>query len=152
MNSANKVVILSSIIVMLAMMVNFNSQAQEEKIDKSKDQTLSIKIQSDGCGVVVINDSADNCTAEYGPARGKCQSDGECVCSKKDKRITWKSSQKEIKIKFHDQNKTPFNHQCTLESGGDGIISCKVKNQGDFHYDIYVKGCPDFHDPRIIIE
>lgn len=133
----------------------FFANAQNNGANKDRDQSLTVAIDAQSCAIGVTLDSEDNCKANFGDTRGPCKNQKECICSKKDKTITWTPNKnKKIEIKFTSSSpeKGPFNEQCSLKSGTSGKVSCKIKKKGTFDYDVHVEGCAGKpYDPRIVI-
>lgn len=124
------------------------------KPDKIKDEMLVITLGADHC-VQSIAPQFDNCAAAYPEDKNPCKGIKDCICSKKDKKITWKTSPSttfEIKFtKSTTDKKDPFKN-CTLKPESGSEISCKVTNKGSYTYDVYAKGClAKPYDPMIII-
>ncbi len=128
--------------------LSFASLADNHKI---KDQTLSIEINQQSCAIYVRNDSEDNCKEL---PDNPCKNKSQCVCSKKDKYITWEADKrKNFEIVFHN-NDSPFNaNQCSLKTAGKAEIRCKIHKKGEFDYDVHVEGCQEKpYDPKIIVK
>ncbi|QBY05432.1 hypothetical protein E2K93_14095 [Thalassotalea sp. HSM 43] len=130
---------------------------QAEQIDKMKSTTITINLDADNCVIEPLEPDVDNCALQFGAENSPCKGKKDCICSKKDKRIVWKTSPgKEFEILFtastNDKHKKPF-HNCDLKAGGDDIVDCKVKHKGTYTYDVAVKDCAGSnYDPVIIIQ
>ena len=149
----NNKILKSIISILLLSCSSFFINAQQVEEDKLKDQSLVVAINEQSCAIGVTISGVDNCKAKFGEGRGACGSKKDCVCSKKDKTITWTPNKtKKIEIKFTTPA-TPFKADCALKSGTSGKVSCKVKNKGTFDYDVHVEGCAGKpYDPRIVIQ
>ncbi|WP_371377481.1 hypothetical protein [Thalassotalea aquiviva] len=124
----------------------------EEEVNKVKNQTLTVITDAQNCATAVNNTSPDNCKAIYGDDRGPCKNKSDCVCSKKEKDITWVADRGQ-KIEIDFLAGSPFKSSCELKSLDNGKVECKVKNKGDFEYEVKVEGCEDKpYDPRIIVQ
>ncbi|TRX55645.1 hypothetical protein [Thalassomonas sp. M1454] len=149
----NNKMLKSATAILILSFSSFFVNAQQTTEDKFKDQSLSVAINDKSCAKGVTITSPDNCKAEFGEGRGACGTKKDCVCSKKDKTITWTPDKnKKIEIKFTTAA-TPFKADCALKSGTSGKVSCKIKNKGTFDYDVYVEGCAGKpYDPRIVVQ
>lgn len=117
--------------------------------NSGRDKALVIKI-----------DPVTHCAISVEPANHKqdcklespnpCKNDPECICSKKEKYIVWTAST-EDKFDINFPNGTPFK-RCNYKSENAGEIRCKIKNDGDFYYEVNIEGCANNpYDPRIVV-
>jgi len=100
---------------------------------------------------VVPSDHESNCALLYPADKNPCKNDPECVCSKKEKYISWQTSTgDEFDINFTEGS--PFK-RCDYSAGRDGKVRCKIKNDGDYYYEVNVEGCDSNpYDPRIVVQ
>lgn len=145
MLTVNRIKTISIIITFIM----FTTASFSLKADRKQDLEIIIK---NSCAVEVISDPNDNCKVKHGQMRGQCGTDKECICMSRNKFVAWTANEdKKFEIKFHDDS--PFTRNCKLKSGNNGKIKCKIETRGDFHYDVYVEGCPSKpYDPRIVVE
>lgn len=93
----------------------------------------------------------NNCSLLYPADKNPCKHDPECVCSKKEKYITWQTSTGDG-FNIHFTEGSPFK-KCEYSAGRDGEVRCKIKNNGDYYYEINVQGCAtNPYDPRIVVQ
>ncbi|MDN3653252.1 hypothetical protein QWY77_10905 [Thalassotalea ponticola] len=150
------------IIVLTALVTTGVSYAQDANTtdadDKIKNTTITINLDENNCVIEPLAIYPDNCAAKFGSENNPCQDKKDCICSKKDKHITWLTSpSQEFEVQFtasdNADRKTPFKDDCSLKADGDGNVDCKVKHKGTFVYDIAVKACEgSSYDPVIIIQ
>lgn len=124
------------------------------KPDKIKNEVLVITLGADHC-VQSIAPDVDNCALAYTEETNPCKNKKDCICSKKDKNITWKTMPATtFEIRFSEsttEHKKPFDG-CNLKPDSGSQIDCKVQHKGEYTYDVYVKGClAKPYDPVIII-
>ena len=49
-------------------------------------------------------------------------------------------------------DKSPFK-KCTYSADPNGKVRCKIKNEGDYYYEVNVEGCAtNPYDPRIVVQ
>jgi hypothetical protein len=96
---------------------------------------------------VLAADNKQDCKLE---SPNPCKKDRECICSKKEKYISWTTNTRDkFDINFTDG--TPFK-KCRYTSESAGNVRCKIKNAGDFYYEVNVEVCASNpYDPRIIV-
>jgi len=128
---------------------------------KAENQKILVKIKScDNIKVKVINGSE---CSEEDYISGPCKNQDECFCISPDKKTKWRIVSKvdnKIKLKFKDENgnkiKAPFLNKCLNDYSEDKVV-CKIKPKSKlsreiYDFDVKVKGCPNAHDPRIVIK
>lgn len=119
----------------------------------AKDRELIIVVDATNhCAVnVVPSNNESNCALLFAVDKNPCKNDPECVCSKKEKYITWQTSNGD-EFDIHFTNGSPFK-QCAYSAERDGKVRCKIKNQGDYYYEVNVEGCAkNPYDPRIVVQ
>lgn len=100
---------------------------------------------------VAPSDNENNCALLYSSDKNPCKNDKECVCSTKEKYITWQTSTGD-QFDVHFTQGSPFK-KCTYNADRDSKVRCKIKNKGDYYYEISVKGCAtNPYDPRIVVK
>ncbi|WP_371188926.1 hypothetical protein [Thalassotalea maritima] len=145
--------VLIGLSVLVASLALSDALADDHKI---KDQTLTINVNADNCVESITADQHDNCQAEFGDENNPCKGKKDCICSNKDKHITWQivpAQEFEIQLtsSSNPNHKTPFK-QCDLKSGSDGDLKCKVHHKGTYTYEVAVKACEGSgYDPIIIV-
>lgn len=121
--------------------------------NRAKDRELIIDVDpSTHCAVnVAPSDAESNCALLYPADKNPCKNDPECVCSKKEKYISWQTSTGDaFNINFTEGS--PFK-KCKYSADNDGEVRCKIKNDGDFYYEVNVTGCAtNPYDPRIVVK
>ena len=121
--------------------------------NSAKDRELIIHVDPDSHCVLEVASSSNenNCAMLYPTNNNPCKNDPECICSKKEKYITWQTSTGDsFDINF--TNGSPFK-RCTYSAGPNGEVRCKIKNDGDYYYEVNVEGCAtNPYDPRIVVQ
>ena len=121
--------------------------------NNAKDRELIIHVAAASHCVLEVTPSKNenNCAILYAANKNPCKNDPECVCSKKEKYITWQTSTGDsFNINFTD--KSPFK-KCTYSADPNGKVRCKIKNEGDYYYEVNVEGCAtNPYDPRIVVQ
>jgi hypothetical protein len=139
---------MNKMIILLTLVCSFAAFGND------KDQTLEIIATTQNgqtCIADILPPADDNCKHANGN-RGACDGFKDCVCSKPDKHIEWKSAAiKNYTVYFYEDS-SPFNDNCKLDSNNDGKLKCRIKGDasGTYQYGVKVAGCADY-DPRIII-
>ena len=122
---------------------------------KAVEQNVRLKITDPGDGSqcqvqAVFKGDHDNCKNKKANGRDNCSKDGGCVCTRKEKHITWIMENKEpFSIKFDQGNENPFvqkgSHECKFQSNKKGKLRCRVKGKdvanGSYRYSIDVAHC-----------
>lgn len=119
----------------------------------AKDKELIIDVDPNTqCAVFVgPSENESNCAILYPSGNNPCKNDPECVCSKKEKYISWQTSNG-AKFDIHFTEGSPFK-KCNYNAERNSEIRCKIKNQGDYYYEINVEGCAtNPYDPRIVVK
>jgi hypothetical protein len=121
--------------------------------NRSKDRELIIHVDpTTHCAMSVTPSVNENhCALLYSTNKNPCKNDPECVCSKKEKYISWQTTTGD-KFNIHFTEGSPFK-RCKYSAGRDGEVRCKIKNSGDHYYEINVQGCASNpYDPRIVVK
>lgn len=121
--------------------------------NSAKDKELIIAVDpATNCAIYVApSQQESNCAVLYPADKNPCKNDPECVCSTKEKYITWHTSTGNA-FDIHFTHGSPFK-QCEYSSGSAGEVRCKIKNEGDYYYQINVVGCANNpYDPRIVVK
>lgn len=132
------------------LIIIFSAEAQN---NESKNQNLTVKIDTNNCVTAVVPASTgpSNCELDYPAEKNPCKGKSECICMKKEKNVIW-TADKANKIEIKFSNDSPFNQQCTLKSTSNKI-DCKIKNAGTFDYEVHAEGCASKpYDPRIVVQ
>lgn len=123
------------------------SEVKEQKV------RLEVTSPSDGgqCQVkAVFKGDHDNCKNKKAKGRDDCHKDQGCVCTRKEKHITWEMKNKEkFTIKFDQGSSNPFvqngDHECKFKSNNKGKLRCRVKGKdvpsAMYRYSIHVENC-----------
>ncbi|MBA6297838.1 hypothetical protein [Colwellia sp. MB02u-9] len=152
MNSQN-IKLLKKMISGLILLIATTSLAAFAASNSAKDKELLIHVDpSTHCAIKVtpsVNES--NCALLYSESKNPCRNDPECVCSQKEKYIAWQTTTGDaFDIRFTEGS--PFK-RCEYQAGRDGEVRCKIKNTGDYYYEVNVKGCAtNPYDPRIVVQ
>ncbi|MBA6326613.1 hypothetical protein H4J46_01380 [Colwellia sp. MB02u-6] len=152
MNS-QKINLLKNMTSGLILLIATTSLAAFAASNSAKDKELLIHVDpSTHCAIKVapsVNES--NCTLLYSESKNPCKNDPECVCSKKEKNITWQTTSGDaFDIRFTEGS--PFK-RCEYSAERDGEVRCKIKNSGDYYYEVNVEGCAtNPYDPRIVVQ
>ncbi|MBA6287333.1 hypothetical protein [Colwellia sp. MB3u-4] len=152
MNSQN-IKLLKKMISGLILLIATTSLAAFAASNSAKDKELLIHVDpSTHCAIKVtpsVNES--NCALLYSESKNPCKNDLECVCSQKEKYIAWQTTTGDaFDIRFTEGS--PFK-RCVYQAGRDGEVRCKIKNTGDYYYEVNVKGCAtNPYDPRIVVQ
>ncbi len=140
----------------LLFILSFSYLALAKPVDKYKDQSFEVTPDIEQCSAKIDLKGEDNCKTETG-TRGDCEGVKACVCSTKGKKIKWKSTNNDIKLKINFKTDTPFKDNCTDKA--KKTVVCTVKGNvtaGNYDYDIYLesaeKKCDEPIDPRVIIK
>jgi len=121
--------------------------------NNAKDRELVIDVDpSTHCAIKVApSDNESKCALLYSANKNPCKNDPECVCSKKEKYISWQTSTGD-KFDVHFTNGSPFK-KCTYSADRGDKVRCKIKNAGDFYYEVNVEGCAtNPYDPRLVVK
>ncbi|MBA6293931.1 hypothetical protein H4J58_07080 [Colwellia sp. MB3u-70] len=152
MNSQN-IKLLKKMISGLILLIATTSLAAFADSHSAKDKELLIHVDpSTHCAIKVApSDNESNCALLYSESKNPCKNDPECVCSKKEKYIAWQTTTGDaFDIRFTQGS--PFK-RCEYQAGADGEVRCKIKNSGDYYYEVNVKGCAtNPYDPRIVVQ
>lgn len=119
----------------------------------AKDKELVIIIDpTSHCAInVAPSDNESNCAILYPTGKNPCKNDPECVCSTKEKYISWQTSTG-AGFDIHFTHGSPFKN-CTYSAAPHGEVRCKIKKQGDYYYEVNVEGCANNpYDPRIVVK
>lgn len=137
-------------LILLIAIISIGAYAQN---NSDKDQELIIDVDpSTHCAInVAPADHESNCSLLYSADKNPCKHDPECVCSKKEKYISWQTTTGDG-FDIHFTDGSPFK-RCEYSAGRDGEVRCKIKNDGDYYYEINVQGCAtNPYDPRIVVK
>ena len=118
-----------------------------------RDKELIIQVDPlTHCAInVAPSDNENNCALLYPADKNPCKNDPECVCSKKEKYISWQTSTGDAFDVYFTEG-SPFK-VCDYSADINGKVRCKIKNKGDYYYEINVKGCAtNPYDPRIVVQ
>ncbi|SEL02777.1 hypothetical protein SAMN05216262_1056 [Colwellia chukchiensis] len=121
--------------------------------NSAKDKELIIVVDPvSHCAVnVVPSDNESNCAILYPVGKNPCKNDAECVCSQKEKYISWRTSNAD-EFNIHFTDGSPFK-RCQYRAERGEKLRCKIKNKGDYYYEVNVKGCAtNPYDPRIVVQ
>lgn len=121
--------------------------------NSAKDKELLIYVEPlTHCAVKVapsVNESI--CALLYSAKKNPCKNDPECVCSKNEKYIVWKTTTGDA-FNINFTKGSPFK-KCEYRADRDSEVRCKIKNSGDYYYEVNVKGCAtNPYDPRIVVQ
>lgn len=142
-----------STLIKVLMFIIASSSIFAMAANSNKDRQLIIEVNpTTHCAIKVVpSDHESNCALLYPADKNPCKNDPECVCSKKEKYISWQTSTgDEFNINFTDGS--PFK-RCDYTADRDGKVRCKIKNDGDYYYEVNVEGCDSNpYDPRIVVQ
>ncbi|MGB1261730.1 MAG: hypothetical protein ACPG52_02375 [Cognaticolwellia sp.] len=145
--------LLTSITSTLVLIIAAYSMAASAARNNAKDREMIIHVDPiTHCATnVAPSDNENNCALLYPAHKNPCKGDRECVCSKKEKYITWQTTTGDsFDIKFTQGS--PFK-RCAYGADRNDKLRCKIKNKGDYYYEISVEGCANNpYDPRIVVQ
>ncbi|MAT93281.1 MAG: hypothetical protein CME59_11840 [Halioglobus sp.] len=127
------------------------AEAREQKV------RLDVKNKDGQCQVVAkFKGDHDNCDNDKAEGRKDCKKDKGCVCTRREKRISWQMKDKKkypFEIRFNQGSADPFvksgENKCDLAGNKQGKLRCRVKGkgvpEGIYRYSIHVPGCDPTH-------
>ena len=123
------------------------------------EQKVRLKVVDPGDGAqcmvkAVFKGDHDNCKNDKAKGRDNCHKDTGCVCTRKEKHITWVMENKEpFTVTFDQGSANPFvqkgSHECNFKSNKKGKLRCRVKGKDVpsalYSYAINVPNCQSAH-------
>ena len=141
--------ITSTLVLLIAAFSLFANAARNNA--KDREMIIHVNPETHCVTKVAPSDNENNCSVLYPAHKNPCKGDSECVCSKKEKYITWQTTTGDsFDIKFTQG--TPFK-RCAYGADRNDKLRCKIKYKGDHYYEISVEGCASNpYDPRIVVQ
>ena len=134
MSQLNNVKTLASAFL-LAIACGFSTVSIAEAVE----QTVRIEVEKadDGsqCQVhAVFKGDKDNCKNDKARGRADCSKESGCVCTRQEKHVTWKITEKQsFAIMFDQGSPNPFvtkgSRECSFKSNKKGKLRCRVKGK-----------------------
>jgi len=136
----------------LAMTCGFSAPLLAEAVEQTVRSEVMKADDGSQCQVqAVFKGDQDNCKNDNAKGREDCSKESGCVCTRQDKHVSWKMSEKQsFAIKFDQGSPNPFvtegQSECNFKSNKKGQLRCRVKGKdvpkGDYKYSIEVPECP----------
>jgi hypothetical protein len=114
--------------------------------------TLSTVDRGSSCSVqAVFSGDHDNCTNDRAEGRSDCSRERGCVCTRKEKHVSWEIEGTDaFEVHFDQGDKNPFvkygSNECDFRSNSEGTLRCRVKGRdippGIYRYSVRVEDCP----------
>tara|TARA_R110000737_G_scaffold108079_1_gene140799 strand:- start:1836 stop:2297 length:462 start_codon:yes stop_codon:yes gene_type:complete len=142
---------MSKILLLLTAVYAMVAYSAASNNAKNKELIIHVDPSTHCATKVAASDNESNCALLYAANKNPCKNDPECVCSKKEKYISWQTTTGDS-FDVHFTQGSPFKN-CAYSADRNGKVRCKIKNKGDYYYEINVKGCAtNPYDPRIVVQ
>jgi hypothetical protein len=120
---------------------------------EAREQTVRLSTSGAGgsCTVqAVFRGDHDNCSNDRAGGRDDCASEKGCVCTRKEKHVSWDMAGRDaFEVHFDQGDKNPFvkygSNECNFKSNDSGKLRCRVKGRdipsGIYRYSVRVPHC-----------